>query len=584
MVNCKAKMKLQSIKLPSWPRAIRAIFSMPFLCLALLYLLFRLAVAASCLHYIYTPDDIFTMKLVAAWSRGQPVLGMLRFPTFNFGGDLLNALLFYPIGRLFWPSYFSIKVFAIIEGLAIMWMWYFLIRSCFKRLPAVIFCLLYIFAPHFFVVFSMISLGYHFETGLIQAPACILFILMLNPKNTDGSRMRWAFAVGAAIGVGLFWSYLFLITLGAIGAVWLFVDARRIGLKPSFVAVATGLLVGVALYWTTSTPIHFWDKGVGDIISLRPNYLSAVWHNLISTSRIVPDLSLGDGDNILGYLFGFDHSCSTLYRGLFVFSLAALVLLAIRENYHQRSLALLVLFDIIFFYLVYTQISFVRFGNPYRITLYPFVFAAISLVPVLSRSWVLRIPYGLALSVILAAGLFNAVSIIDTSKFGTLRDFRGIEYFELTDQVDPYMVADLNAFIDWSSPGSPEAEMMADGFSDRLSRGSYHADFNPSSRWYQPLSPDQVANIIERSGKGPAYGRGFCWAASLCHGQDTGRLFEALDPVLRLHCIEGIGMARAAAGEPRDADPTIVQGKEEIEAMARGRDLFEKGSASPNAR
>lgn len=567
-------------------RAIKVPFSMPFLYLASLYLLLRLAVAASCFPYIYTSEDIYTMKLVDAWFSGQSIWQMVRPSSFIFGGDLLNALLFFPFGWLFGPSYFNLKVFTIIEGLAIMGMWYYLIRSCFGRAPAVLFGLLYTLAPHYFVIYSMIAYGYHFETGLIQVATCILFIRLIKPGGrgkAKRSRMILAFAVGIAIGVGLFWSYLFLITLGAIGAVWLFNNALRIGLKPSLTAAFTGLLVAAALYYGTCTRLHFWGVHSEGFISLRPDYLSELWHNIISVSddvrsqRVqVPDLSPGRCDALFGAFVGFAHPGNILYHGMFFLALIAQIPLAILEKGYRRSIVLLILFDIIFFYLFYTQISFSRFGLPFRVTLYPFVFAAVSLLPTLSRSLLLRIPYGLALSVILGMGLFNAVSNIEPSRLGIPKDFRALEYSTLTDSVDPPMVAGLNAFLDWYNSGPPETKQLSEGLSDALDKETNYADFAPETRWYRPLSPDQVAHALEVKDKDPAYMRGFCWAASLRHGQDVRLLFEALDSLRRLHCIEGIGMARAAAGEPREADPTIVQEREEIEAMARGRDLFER--------
>ena len=410
-----------------------------FLYLSLLYLFLRLAVAASCLPYVYTSEDHYTMNLAIAWSRAQPVLDLVRPSSFIFGGDLFNATLFLPFGLLFGLSYFNLKVFAILEGLAILGMWYALIRRTFGRRPAVLFGLLYILAPHYFVVYTMISYGYHFETGLVQAATCLLFFRMrgIEESEKSGGFRAWrAFAVGAAVGAGLFWSYLFLITLGAVGSVWLFVDARRIGRRSAIAAAGAALLVAAALYWGTGTRIHFYGEEAMGGAGLRPDYLSALWHNLISISDTVdlrqfqvPDLSPGRCDALLGERIGLPHPGNLLYRVLFIFAAIALIPLAAIEKGRKRSFALLILLNISFFFFVYTQISYVRFGAPYRVTLYPFAFAAVALVPSLSRSWLLRVPYGLALSVILGMGFFNAVSSIDPSGLGTPRDFRGLDYY-----------------------------------------------------------------------------------------------------------------------------------------------------------
>lgn len=401
--------------------------------LIMLFVILRLLILFTSIDVVYFFEEFYKGTIAKDLIEG------LKMPFFDYqsdtfdGGSLLIGLLAVPFFVLFGQNLISLKLVAVCFYLGTMVLWYLFSDKFFNRKVAILTSLFFIFSPQLLTRFSLISMGYHSESIFFTiAEIFIFYQIFFNHKRSN----LYFILFGLISGIGLWFAYIFFITLLTCLIFW-FVFDKRFFLKRHFLIFMIAFIIGFSP-WIYYGYTHNWS---GMLVHGAPIF------QLFSLRRIIPFLIK------LGYLLTYDIrnafffedalglkgvDISTVYHLLSVISFICL-LWSNRKSILMSNKEALFLFYPLVFALIYSSSSFSITHSDYLsyrhlVHLFPFMFMIISLLLYkmsAAREKLIRI-FSFAIAIILIGfGLVSNLKLIGRSNFAQGLKYKGYSYYGL---------------------------------------------------------------------------------------------------------------------------------------------------------
>ena len=252
-------------------------------------------------HFFFGVEELARGVLAHDIISGNKLLPLYTYQIDHYsGGSLVVGVLAAPFFWILGPSVFALKLVALLFFTVTLMIWYLIGLRYFNRTVAVLFSLLFIFAPPPFIRLSVLTMGFHTESVFFTAiTILILYKILFSGTKND----RLYLVLGLFCGLGLWFAYIFGITLVCVLICWFSHDQKFL-LKKGFLLFCVGFLIGFTPWIVYNFLNHFqglFILGVPlqDIFSapsslsrLFPLHRSEVWQ--AAWYDILMSLSAGD--------------------------------------------------------------------------------------------------------------------------------------------------------------------------------------------------------------------------------------------------------------------------------------------------
>src|SRR5437899_1636074 len=169
-------------------------------------------------------------------------------------GTLVIGALAAGFFLLFGPTVFALKLASLVVFTLALLFWYWTIQRAAGERVAGYFALLFCFSPPLFTAYSMATLGGHAESILFSALTVFLFFRMLSvgaggasagppPALEEKPSLAFPALLGLTAGVGLWFAYIYGLTLLAMLGFWFWHDKGRFW-RPRMLWFTLGFLAG----------------------------------------------------------------------------------------------------------------------------------------------------------------------------------------------------------------------------------------------------------------------------------------------------------------------------------------------------
>lgn len=375
----------------------------------------------------------------------------LRLPILDYqhvqwcGDTLVVGFLAIPFFLIFGNSLISLKLIPLFFSLGTLIIWYLFLNKYFNRTIAVLMSLLFILSPPYYTRMNLIAAIPHTEVNFLAI--AVVFLLFKSLNNS-----RWSVSLilcGILSGLGIYFHYLFLITLSTCFLLW-YVQDKGFIFKRRFLTFLLSFLIGLAP-WIISN-IHNFPLGLpivrgyfNPILQLKKLFRLVAYNiphsfgfdytfetgNILSLSyylifiALFFSLVIQQRKLILGFLgaalpagkFSFQskESMATLFILIFPVVYAFFFTLSNFYDVPPFVIALGNIFD-----LTSPSLKVARYR--YLLPLYPFVFAIISLglyyFGLKAKRSFNRFLACSIIGYLLLLGLYGNVTLITWDKFG----------------------------------------------------------------------------------------------------------------------------------------------------------------------
>jgi len=211
-------------------------------------------------------DELYVGTIAQELVTG-PTLPFAEYRANNFSlGTLVIGALVAGFFRLFGPTLFALKLAPLLVSTLALVFWYWTIQRYAGERVAGYFGLLFCFSPPLFTAYSVAALGAHPESIVFSGLTVFLLFRMLSvgaggarvpvaPSNATGDgpppaleekpSRAYPALLGLTAGFGLWFAYIYGLTLLALLGFWLWHDTgvRR---RPRFALFAIGFVVGLS--------------------------------------------------------------------------------------------------------------------------------------------------------------------------------------------------------------------------------------------------------------------------------------------------------------------------------------------------
>lgn len=164
------------------------------------------------------------------------------------GGCFIQGILTIPFFLVFGLNAFALKLGSVAVFAGMLVFWFHMLDKYCGRSSAALFSVLTIFAPRSFFRFSIIPLGDHAETLLISAASLWLALRLFEQVEKAGKINRpgkiGLFALGLLGGFGVWFAYIYSISLLALGGLAWLRGWFRMLRRADFMILTAGMLVG----------------------------------------------------------------------------------------------------------------------------------------------------------------------------------------------------------------------------------------------------------------------------------------------------------------------------------------------------
>src|SRR3989454_5274607 len=185
---------------------------------------------------------------------------------------------------LFGPTVFALKLAALLVFTLALLFWYWTIQRAAGERVAGYFALLFCVSPPLLTAYSVAAPGGHGESLLFSALTVFLLFRMLSDER--GS-LAFPALLGLTAGVGLWFDYIYGLTLLALLGVWLWQDTGMLW-RTRFACFALGFLVGFSPWIVIDVQTHFaglviHGKNVWEHFGLKH-----LWNGLAHPRKLAP--------------------------------------------------------------------------------------------------------------------------------------------------------------------------------------------------------------------------------------------------------------------------------------------------------
>lgn len=218
----------------------------------------------------------------------------------NFGGgSLIEGILAALFFKFLGDSAFVLRSLSVMISLSALLLWFRILYREFSKKCAWYFALFFIFAPSFFQSYSMVPLGDHYETMLFSVLALQLFLAI----QTRPRSLLKIFLLGFLCAFGIWFDYLFSLTVGALFVVWFLKDRKFLLDFRSWLFIP-GFLAGFSPWIYLNLQNHFQGmmiRGVPLFHHIQPIKTLAYWRHYSWANSFLNDLWLAFSHPDIGF-------------------------------------------------------------------------------------------------------------------------------------------------------------------------------------------------------------------------------------------------------------------------------------------
>src|SRR2546425_12712555 len=236
--------------------------------------------------YLLTfPDDELYMGTIAQELVTGPTLPFTEYRVSNYMlGTLVMGALAAAFFVLCGPPIFALKLAPLFVFTLALAIWYQTIRRAAGARVAGYFALLFCFSPPVLTAYSTATPNCHGESLLFSALTVFLLFRMLS--DARGS-LAYPVLLGLTAGVGLWFDYIYGLTLLATLGFWVW-DDKGIFRLPHVLSFATGFLMGFAPWILFNMQTHFTGLVIYDKTVWGDFGLAQLWDGLAHPQRLAP--------------------------------------------------------------------------------------------------------------------------------------------------------------------------------------------------------------------------------------------------------------------------------------------------------
>src|SRR2546422_7213481 len=189
----------------------------------------------------------------------------------NYGlGSLVIGILAAGFFLPFGPTVFALKLAPLLLFTLALLFWYQTIRRAAGERVARYFALLFCFSPPMFTSFSVTAMGFHSESIFFSALTVFLLFKMLSEEKPS---LAYPVLLGLTAGFGLWFDYIYGLTLLALLGFWVWHDKGRF-CRPRVLWFALGFAAGFSPWLIINVQTHFaglviYDKNVWEHFGLN---------------------------------------------------------------------------------------------------------------------------------------------------------------------------------------------------------------------------------------------------------------------------------------------------------------------------
>jgi len=169
------------------------------------------------------------------------------------GGSLVIGVLAAGFFLLCGPTVFALKLAPLLVFTLALVFWYWTVQRAAGEGVAGYFALLFCFSPPLLTAYSVTAMGFHSESIVFSALTVLLLFRMLSEEG--GSRSSPAL-LGLTAGFGLWFTYIYGLTLLAMLGFWLWYDKGALW-RPRVLWFALGFVVGFSPWIIINVQTHF---------------------------------------------------------------------------------------------------------------------------------------------------------------------------------------------------------------------------------------------------------------------------------------------------------------------------------------
>ncbi len=168
-------------------------------------------------------------------------------------GTLVIGALAAGFFLLFGPTVFALKLASLLVFTLALAFWYWTLQRAAGERVARYFAMLFCFSPPLFTAYSVASLGDHADSILFSALTVFLLFRMLSEEKPS---LAYPVLLGLTAGVGLWFAYIYGLTLLAMLGFWFWHDKGRFW-RPRVLWFALAFVVGFAPWILINVQTHF---------------------------------------------------------------------------------------------------------------------------------------------------------------------------------------------------------------------------------------------------------------------------------------------------------------------------------------
>src|SRR2546426_1111477 len=200
------------------------------------------------------------------------------------GGSLVIGALASGFFLLFGPTVFALKLAPLFLFTLALVFWYWTIERAAGERVARYFAVLFCFSPPLFTAYSVTAMGFHSESIFFSALTGFLLFRMLSDET--GS-LAFAALLGLTTGFGLWFTYIYGLTLLALLGFWVWYDKGILRL-PRVLWFALGFGMGFSPWIVINVQTHFAGLVIYDMNVWEHFGLAYLWDGLAHPRRLAP--------------------------------------------------------------------------------------------------------------------------------------------------------------------------------------------------------------------------------------------------------------------------------------------------------
>ncbi len=518
-----------------------SVFQVAFL--VLLFLVTRLVLLYVNIDSVYDEEEINSGTLTLMFVEGEiPSFDIVQYEPYH-GGYVLSAILAVPFYLLFGPTVISFKMVALCYGVSIIIVAWYLLKTTFRAETALLFCLLFIFAPPVLIKNSLVSWGNYYESTLYT----LLGFIFIKNIITEKAEILQYVLLGFLSGFILWCNYINVIAIICWGIFWMIMDRKSL-FSPRILLAAGAFLTGLAPFFVNkvlngSMVLSVYSKPLYEYF-LADGIKPVLYKAYFFIVKGFPFSFLFSSYKKSGLISGYLWYLSFIVAFVFLIVLIFKAFLSsggkdrdINGEWQNKLSFFLVLYVFVYscFYLTSSFESqyICNFkDNRYLVPLYPVVLMIISIAAgylLKSKRKVFVCLSAFTCLCLILSGYFSLTNIIFSAPFSENTNYRGYNFRGLALHWYHYSdAADFeNKLKNWSPQYYP---YLYQGF------GWQYGWTNPSggaTGWEFNFNKDEFENLIRNLNpqfKGYAYG-GLAWSFNYACKGNASKILEHLKDI-----------------------------------------------------